>query len=129
MVRGEMGLKNVDMIPFVRTLEMAKDVSEVLASRRTSWFQGLKDGQMPRGSQETTILRIWWLNLDRLNFIQLLYDYNSLFVDLIHFPHVQSLQEKNGLKRGEDGLKAEFLNFEKVLKSETGVVFLGDASI
>ena len=33
MVRGEMGLKNVDMIPFVRTLEMAKDVNEVLASR------------------------------------------------------------------------------------------------
>ena len=85
MVRGEMGLKNVDMIPFVRTLEIAKDVNEVLASRRTSWFQCLKAGQMPRGSQETTILRIWWLNLDRLNFIQLLYDYNSLFVDLIHF--------------------------------------------
>ena len=52
------GLKNVEMIPLVRTLEMAKDVNEVLASRRTSWFQGLKDGQMPRGSQETTILRI-----------------------------------------------------------------------
>ena len=34
MVRGEMGLKNVEiMIPFVRTLEMAKDVNEVLASR------------------------------------------------------------------------------------------------
>jgi hypothetical protein len=33
MVRGEMGLQNVDMIPFVRTLEMAKDVNEVLASR------------------------------------------------------------------------------------------------
>ncbi|CAL1147157.1 unnamed protein product [Cladocopium goreaui] len=31
------------MIPFVRTLEMAKDVNEVLASRRTSWFQGLKE--------------------------------------------------------------------------------------
>ena len=76
MVRGEMGLKNVDMIPLVRTLEMAKDVNEVLASRRTSWFQGLQDGQKPRGSQETTILRTWWLNLDRLNFIQLLYDYN-----------------------------------------------------
>jgi hypothetical protein len=46
----------------------------------------LKDGQMPRGSQETTILRIWWLNLDRLisfNCYWLLY--NSLFVDLIHF--------------------------------------------
>ena len=34
MVRGEMGLKNVEiMIPFVRTLEMAKDVNEVLVSR------------------------------------------------------------------------------------------------
>ena len=32
---------------------------------------------------------------------------------------MQSLQEKNGLKRGEDGLKAEFFNFQKVLKSET----------
>ena len=31
MVRGEMGLKNVEiMIPFVRTLDMAKDVNEVL---------------------------------------------------------------------------------------------------
>ena len=60
------GLKNVEMIPLVRTLEMAKDVNEVLASRRTSWFQGLKDGQMPRGSQETTILQIWWLILDQL---------------------------------------------------------------
>ena len=62
MVRGEMGLKNVEiMIPFVRTLEMAKDVNEVLASRLVNarWFQGLKtDGQMLRGLQETTILRI-----------------------------------------------------------------------
>ena len=40
MVRGEMGLKNVEiMIPFVRTLDMAKDVNEVLESWLT---KGLK---------------------------------------------------------------------------------------
>eukprot|EP00435_Cladocopium_sp_Y103_P069788 s376_g34.t1 len=40
MVRGEMGLKNVEiMIPFVRTLEMAKDVNEVLEKN------GLKRGE------------------------------------------------------------------------------------
>ena len=40
MVRGEMGLKNVEiMIPFVRTLDMAKDVNEVLEA----WLhQGIK---------------------------------------------------------------------------------------
>jgi len=39
-VRGEMGLKNVEiMIPFVRTLEMAKDVNEVLEKN------GLKRGE------------------------------------------------------------------------------------
>jgi len=39
-VRGEMGLKNVEiMIPFVRTLEMAKDVNDVLAKN------GLKRGE------------------------------------------------------------------------------------
>ena len=38
MVRGEMGLKNVEiMIPFVRTLDMAKDVNEVLEPR---YFRG-----------------------------------------------------------------------------------------
>ena len=61
MVRGEMGLKNVDMIPFVRTLEMAKDVNEVLASRLVNRTQASRlrtEGQMPRGSQETTTLRI-----------------------------------------------------------------------
>ena len=44
MVRGEMGLKNVEiMIPFVRTLDMAKDVNEVLASRLVNRrFRGLK---------------------------------------------------------------------------------------
>merc|ERR1711874_588915 len=39
-VRGEMGLKNVEiMIPFVRTLDMAKDVNEVLEKN------GLKRGE------------------------------------------------------------------------------------
>jgi len=39
-VRGDMGLKNVEiMIPFVRTLEMAKDVNDVLAKN------GLKRGE------------------------------------------------------------------------------------
>jgi len=39
-VRGEMGLTNVEiMIPFVRTLDMAKDVNEILAKN------GLKRGQ------------------------------------------------------------------------------------
>ena len=39
MVRGEMGLKNVEiMIPFVRTLDMAKDVNEVLESRSKDGF-------------------------------------------------------------------------------------------
>jgi len=39
-VRNEMGLKNVEiMIPFVRTLDMAKDVNEVLAKN------GLKRGE------------------------------------------------------------------------------------
>ena len=38
MVRGEMGLKNVEiMIPFVRTLDMAKDVNEVLEPRYFRW--------------------------------------------------------------------------------------------
>ncbi|CAE7038752.1 ppsA [Symbiodinium natans] len=40
IVRGEMGLKNVEiMIPFVRTLDMAKDVNEVLEKN------GLKRGE------------------------------------------------------------------------------------
>mmetsp|Transcript_84879 Transcript_84879/g.181871 ORF Transcript_84879/g.181871 Transcript_84879/m.181871 type:complete len:905 (-) Transcript_84879:87-2801(-) len=39
-VRGEMGMSNVEiMIPFVRTLEMAKDVNEILAKN------GLKRGE------------------------------------------------------------------------------------
>merc|ERR1719486_1544277 len=39
-VRGDMGMKNVEiMIPFVRTLEMAKDVMEVLEK------DGLKRGE------------------------------------------------------------------------------------
>jgi hypothetical protein len=39
MVRGEMGLKNVKiMIPFVRTLDMAKDVNEVLVPW-TQWWR------------------------------------------------------------------------------------------
>ena len=44
MVRGEMGLNNVEiMIPFLRTLDMAKDVNEVMASRLVNRrFQGLK---------------------------------------------------------------------------------------
>ena len=51
MVRGEMGLKNVEiMILFVRTLDMAKDVNEVLASRLVNRrFRGLKDRQFAAG--------------------------------------------------------------------------------
>ena len=46
IARGEMGLKNVEiMIPFVRTLDMAKDVNEVLvpwlARLGHGWGNGL----------------------------------------------------------------------------------------
>eukprot|EP00438_Fugacium_kawagutii_P013714 Skav202237 [mRNA] locus=scaffold2988:192962:202508:+ [translate_table: standard] len=46
MVRGEMGLKNVEiMIPFVRTLDMAKDVNEVLEPWRSRGdLQAVWDG-------------------------------------------------------------------------------------
>jgi len=47
-VRNEMGLKNVEiMIPFVRTLDMAKDVNEVLAKNGlTRGEDGLKVNMM-----------------------------------------------------------------------------------
>ena len=67
MVRGEMGLKNVEMIHFVRTLDMAKDVNEVLVSRRTSWLQGLKtDGKCCGGHKKPRLRRSF-------NFIQMLH--------------------------------------------------------
>lgn len=52
MVRGEMGLKNVEiMIPFVRTLDMAKDVNEVLEPR---YFRWINHGQ--GGNREQRVL-------------------------------------------------------------------------
>lgn len=67
MVRGEMGLKNVEiMIPFVRTLDMAKDVNEVLEALAVVALESF------RGES----------------------------------PALVGPKEKNGLKRGEDGLKA-----------------------
>ena len=76
MVRGEMGLKNVEiMIPFVRTLEMAKDVNEVLVSRLVNRTQASRlQNRRPNASGVTRNHDFADLMVEfgSFNFIQLL---------------------------------------------------------